>query len=159
MNASDVLKYGQLTFLAGLDGLPESDWEAPGVCGYWSVRQIVAHIASYEAAIADILQSVSGGGPTPTLDRYLANGAAFNDEEVEARAGLSPSETVAELTSEHERVITAVAALWPETLRQPGTIPWYGAEYSLDDLLVYMAYGHKREHVAQICVYRDRLAG
>jgi uncharacterized protein (TIGR03083 family) len=159
MNASDVLKYGQLTFLAGLDGLPESEWEVPGVCGHWSVRQIVAHIASYEAAIADILQSVSGGGETPTLDRYLANGVAFNDEEVDARAGLSASKTLAELKAEHERVMTAVNALWPEALSQPGTIPWYGDEYSLDDLLVYMAYGHKREHVAQICVYRDRLAG
>ena len=53
MNASDVLKYGQLTFLAGLDGLPESEWEKPGVCGYWSVKQIIAHIASYEAVLAD----------------------------------------------------------------------------------------------------------
>src|SRR4051794_38346924 len=55
MNAPDVLKYGQLTLLDGLDGLPEADWETPGVCGVWSVRQIIAHLASYEAVIADIL--------------------------------------------------------------------------------------------------------
>ena len=41
------------------------------------------------------------------------------------------------------------------TLRQPGTLPWYGAEYAVDDLIVYTAYGHKREHSAQIAVYRD----
>jgi hypothetical protein len=45
----------------------------------------------------------------------------------------------------------------PQTLRQPGTIPWYGAEYALDDLLVYMYYGHKREHSAQVGVFRDQL--
>ena len=44
-----------------------------------------------------------------------------------------------------------------ETLRQSGTIPWYGAEYALDDLIVYLYYGHKREHAAQIAAFRDRM--
>ena len=28
--------------------------------------------------------------------------------------------------------------------------PWYGPEYSLDDLVVYTMYGHKREHDPQL---------
>jgi hypothetical protein len=44
-------------------------------------------------------------------------------------------------------------------LRSTGTIPWYGEQYSIEDLIVYQYYGHKREHVAQIWVYRDHLAG
>jgi hypothetical protein len=44
-----------------------------------------------------------------------------------------------------------------ERCRQVGTLPWYGAEYALDDMLVYMYYGHKREHAAQIAAFRDRL--
>jgi hypothetical protein len=31
-----------------------------------------------------------------------------------------------------------------------GTIPWYGPEYSLNDLVVYQMYGHKREHGPQL---------
>jgi hypothetical protein len=42
-------------------------------------------------------------------------------------------------------------------LRQPGTLPWYGPEYALDDFLVYSFYGHKREHTAQIAVFADTL--
>ena len=30
--------------------------------------------------------------------------------------------------------------------------------YALDDVLVYMYYGHKREHSAQIAAFRDRLS-
>ena len=158
MNAPDVLRYGQLTLLAGLDGLPDEDWEAPGVCGVWSVRQIVAHLASYEAAIADVLQGVGdSAAATPTLDRMKADPAGFNDDEVAARAPLSCTETLAELTREHARALDLAGRIAPETYREPGTLPWYGREYSLDDLLVYMAYGHKREHVAQVCVFRDRL--
>ena len=41
--------------------------------------------------------------------------------------------------------------------RENGTLPWYGAEYSLDDFIVYTYYGHKREHAAQIAAFRDHL--
>jgi hypothetical protein len=30
-------------------------------------------------------------------------------------------------------------------------------EYSLDDYIVYSSYGHKREHGAQINVFKDTL--
>ena len=59
MNAADVVMYGQGTFLAGLDNVPQSEWDLPDVCGYWSVRQIVTHIASYEAMFADVLAIVT----------------------------------------------------------------------------------------------------
>jgi len=127
MNAPDVLMYGQLTLLAGLDGLPDEDWETAGVCGVWSVRQIIAHLASYEAAIADILQSfVDPAAPTPTLDRMKADPAGFNDDEVAVRAPLSCMDTLAELTREHERVLDLAGKIAPETYREPGTLPWYG---------------------------------
>ncbi|MGQ9887993.1 MAG: maleylpyruvate isomerase N-terminal domain-containing protein [Aggregatilineales bacterium] len=48
VNANDILKYGHLTVLQAVDGLPPADWETPGVCGVWSVKDIVAHLASYE---------------------------------------------------------------------------------------------------------------
>jgi hypothetical protein len=31
-------------------------------------------------------------------------------------------------------------------------------EYALDDVLIYMYYGHKREHSAQIAVFRDQFS-
>jgi hypothetical protein len=44
-----------------------------------------------------------------------------------------------------------------ETRRKSGLLPWYGAEYDLEDYITYAFYGHKREHCAQIAVYRDTL--
>jgi hypothetical protein len=37
-----------------------------------------------------------------------------------------------------------------EPWREAGTIPWYGPEYSLNDLVVYQMYGHRREHDPQL---------
>jgi hypothetical protein len=53
--------------------------------------------------------------------------------------------------------MSLIVAIPPETLRQTGTLPWYGMQYAMDDVLVYMYYGHKREHSAQIAAFRDCL--
>ena len=155
MNAADILKYGHRTVLQTIDGLPESEWETAGVCGVWSVKNIIAHLASYEHVLADVLAACVSGGPTPHLDQFLEPGGRFNDAQVDARKEKTPEETLAEYGGTHARVMALVAQIPPETLRQPGTIPWYGTEYALDDLIVYGYYGHKREHSAQVAVFRD----
>ena len=33
---------------------------------------------------------------------------------------------------------------------------WYGPEYALDDLVVYLMYGHKREHAPQLEAVLER---
>ena len=60
MNAADILKYGQLTALQSINGFPEAEWETPGACGYWSVKDIIAHLASYELVLVDILATFTG---------------------------------------------------------------------------------------------------
>lgn len=57
MNAVDILKYGQQTVLQTLEGFPEAAVETPGACGTWSVKDIIAHLASYEHALADMLST------------------------------------------------------------------------------------------------------
>jgi len=156
MNASDILEYGNLTVLRTIEGLPESDWNTSGVCGVWSVKDIIAHLASYEQVLIEVLTSFLGGGPTPHLDRYK-KGEAFNDNEVALRKDQSPVETLAEYKAAHSQTMLLVTQIPAETLRQAGTLPWYGMEYALDDYIVYAFYGHKREHSAQIAVFRDQI--
>ena len=157
MNATDILKYGQGTALQAIDGLPETDWETPGACGVWSIRDIIAHLASYEAVLVDILSGFVGEHATPTLDKFTGMGGQFNDAEVERRKTRTTQEVLAEFNDAHTQVMSLAGRIHPDVYRQNGTLPWYGMEYSLDDVLVYMYYGHKREHSAQIAVFRDHL--
>jgi len=156
MNARDVLKYGHLTLLGAIEGLPEPVWDAPGACGAWTPRDILAHLASYELVLAEVLTAALAPAPTPCLDRFLALGERFNDDEVAARRHLTAPGIVAEYTGAAERVAELAGRIAPDAFAQPGTLPWYGAEYALDDLIVYLNYGHKREHAAQIAAARDR---
>ncbi len=155
MNASDILKYGHLTVLRTIDGLPKADWETSGVCGYWSVKDIIAHLASFEHVLVDVLNSFLEGGPTPYLDKHNDRAYNFNDSEVALRHGKSADEVLSEYSATQAKTMALVAQIPEETLRRPGTLPWYGLEYALDDYIVYAYYGHKREHSAQIGVFRD----
>ncbi len=157
MNAVDILKYGHQTVLQATEGFPEGEWETAGACGVWSVKDIIAHLASYEEVLVDILSTFIGKHPTPYLDRFTELGGQFNDIEVEKRKKRTVREVLDEFNDAYAQVTSLAVQIRPELFRETGTLPWYGMGYSLDDVIVYMYYGHKREHSAQIAAFRDRL--
>jgi len=157
INALDILKYGQQTVLKTLAEFPEGDAERPGACGLWSVKDIIAHLASYEEVLVDVLSTFLGKHPTPFLNKFTAPGGQFNDIEVGRRKGRTLREVLGEFNDAHAQTISLAAQMRPEQFRHSGTLPWYAMEYSLDDFIVYTFYGHKREHSAQIDAFRDLL--
>lgn len=157
MNASDILKYGHGTILQTIDGLPNAAWETAGVCGVWSTKDIIAHLASYEQVLIEVLSGFTGGGLTPYLRMWSERSLGFNDMQVEMRKDKTAAEVLAEYNDAYDRVRAQVAHIPADTFRQTGTLPWYGMEYSLDDFIVYTYYGHQREHAAQIAAFRDRI--
>lgn len=155
MNVLDVVRYGHLTFLGALESCSVDEAMRPGACGIWSVKDIVSHLASYELVLIGILDEVAGDGSNPDLDRYRDQGLPFNDGEVAARIDRSFDDVLAELNMAHAAVLDRLPPLPAERRCLAGTIPWYGEDYALDDLIVYMYYGHKREHAAQVAAFLD----
>src|SRR5574340_1253405 len=137
MNALDILKYGQGTVHQAIEGLPESAWEKPGACGVWSIKDIIAHLASYEHMMLDVLSTFVGGNSTPYLSKYIDPDNNFNDSEVAARKGKSIREVLGEFQDTHAQVMSLAERISGESYRQTGTLPWYGMEYALDDFIVY----------------------
>lgn len=158
MNADDVLKYGHLTVLRTLDGLDHEHWDTPDVCGVWSVREIIAHLASFEHMLVAVLDSLLKGAPsTDVLDRFRADPLRFNDDEVARRASMGPQEVFDEYEKTYQENALRLTQFPIERRRESGLLAWYGPEYDVEDFLAYSFYGHKREHCAQINVFRDLL--
>ncbi len=155
MDAEDILKYGHRTLISNLEGIPPEQWSTSGVCGYWSVKDILAHLASYEQVLVEVLGNLVDGRPTPTL-KLFAHGN-FNDEQVELRRGNTPVQVRAEYEDACQKAQKLIRQVPVETRRKKGVLAWYGDEYDLEDFLVYTFYGHKREHSAQIAVFKDTL--
>lgn len=159
MNALDILKYGHLTVLRAIDKLPEPDWHTGGVCGVWSVKDIIGHLAVYELILEEVMTGFLNQGDVaqPNLNKMTAQGNAFNDNEAALRKDYTVEQASREYMDAYARVAALAPEIGPEKYREAGTLPWYGMEYALDDYIVYAFYGHKREHCAQIDAYRDRL--
>ena len=157
MNARDILHYGHDFVMRNLVDLPMEHWDTENVCGWWSTKDIIAHLSSFEGVLLEALQSFGGGGPTPYLTAFTADPGKFNDDQVGQRKDRPAKEVFDEYQAQYARTMALIAEIAGEVLRKPGTIPWYGLQYALDDLIVYQYYGHKREHIAQVNVFKDLL--
>ena len=158
MNADDVMHYGHQTVLATLEGLAQEQLTMPGVSGRWSAKDVVAHLASYESVLVDVLRGFVGEpGPTAFLDAFLADQAGFNETQVADRAERSYSDVRAEYVQANAEAARLMHLIPASERRTTGRLPWYGAEYDLEDFVAYQYYGHKREHCAQIAAFRDRV--
>ena len=157
MNASDVLHYGHDFVLRNLVDLPMEHWDTENVCGWWSTKHIIGHLASFEYVLIEVLRSYVGGGPTPYLEEYGADPGKFNDVQVAERKNRPARDVFDEYKAQHAKTMEIIVEIPAEVIRQAGTIPWYGQQYALDDFIVYQYYGHKREHMAQVNVFKDLL--
>ena len=156
MNMAEVLQNGNLLVIRALDGLPEKEWDIPGACGDWSVKDIVSHLASYEHLIVDVLNTFLGGEQTPTIERWVNSRSRFNTEEVETRKYATAQQVMDEFQGTQVEAASLILQIPPEKDQQPGTLPWYGQKQSLTDFIQEM-YEHIREHCAQISAFHRKI--
>ncbi len=155
MNINSVLQFGHMHVQEAIADLPYALWDTP-VVGNWSVKEIIAHMASYEHLLTDVVRSITSGVEMPLVKRVSTDGQAFNEIEVERRQGWSVEAVWDDYQAAHEQAKMAVTHLSPEIIRTRGILPWYGPEYDLEDFIVSVYLGHKREHASQIAVYSDQ---
>ena len=147
MNTVDVLMYGQRTIRSTVDRYRPDDWGRIAL-GVWTAKDLLGHLGAFEIRFADQLAPFVGA-PAET-DLPAADPRTFNDDQAAVRKDWPVDQVMAEFLTAHERVMRFAKEIAPDVWREVGTIPWYGPEYSLDDLVVYQQYGHKREHDPQL---------
>ncbi len=148
-----MLENSNLLVIQVVDNLNEVAWDMPGACGEWSVKDIIAHLASYQRVMIDVLNTFSGSEPTPYLLRWMQQHAEFNKAEAEARR-YNTAQHVEDEYQDLQVQATSLLQQIPEaTVQQKGTMPWYKQEYSLADF-IDMLYKHSLEHCEQIKSFR-----
>ncbi|MEO5941246.1 MAG: DinB family protein [Candidatus Limnocylindrales bacterium] len=153
MNPLDILRYGQRDIDGLIDRLSGADWEAIAL-GTWTAKDLVGHLGAFEVRFVEILTVFLGEEPATSLVRESPE--TFNDDQAAIRRDWPAEAIVAELRDANRAAMALVARISGERWREVGTIPWYGPEYALDDLAVYLIYGHKREHGPQLEAVLER---
>jgi hypothetical protein len=157
MNTTALLTYAHDNVLSAVSCVAPADWDAPGACGVWSPKEILAHLTSFEVVLVELLQSLMRSNmTTPQLDAFLANQEQFNETAVDQRRHLTPETILAEYKTAHQQALALPATLGHIDPRQRGIFDWYGPDYDLEDFLIYTFYGHKQEHCAQIVAFSER---
>jgi hypothetical protein len=153
VNPVDVLRYGQRTIDELVGRLRTDDWEAVAL-GVWTTKDLVGHLGVFEVRFADILAVNLGESPESNV--LQVDYTTFNDDQAAIRSAWSVPDVLDEYRGAYDRVMRLAGRVPEARWTTVGTIPWYGPEYSLDDLLVYSMYGHKREHAPQLEAILER---
>jgi Mycothiol maleylpyruvate isomerase N-terminal domain len=147
VNTLDVLMYGQRAIRSTMDRFGAEDWERIAL-GVWTAKDLLGHLGAFEVRFADVLAGFVGA-PAES-DLMSADPGTFNDDQAGLRKDWPIDRVRTEFLEAHDRVMRHAAGIRAETWSRAGTIPWYGPEYCLNDLVVYTMYGHKREHDPQL---------
>lgn len=130
-------------FLAAFESLPDSVLLEPGVVGEWSVRDVLAHITTWEEEVLKALPAILRGELLPQYAQY-GGIDAFNAREQERKRHLSLSQVRRELATTHQRLLSFLSDV-PEKA--------YAGSRFLRRLRLD-TYDHYREHAAQILAWR-----
>jgi DinB superfamily len=156
MNATELLQKGNLMVVQVVDGFPEVGWDMPGACGDWSVKDIIAHLSSYEHVTIEILKTFQGDEPTSLILQFLHHQDEFNNAEVEARKYLTAQQVMDEYQDTQVQTTSLLMQIPPDKVQQTGTMPWYSQDCCLADF-VNRLYEHTSEHCTQIAVFRQKI--
>jgi hypothetical protein len=89
----------------------------PGVAGSWSVRDILAHVTSWEEEALKHLPLVLKGGKPPRYSMTHGGINAFNARMTEQKKGFSLSEVLRQLDDTHRRLIDFIESVPEDQFR------------------------------------------
>lgn len=102
-------------FQASYSGLSEAELQVPGVMEQWSVKDILAHVSTWEEEALRHLPLILAGGRPP---RYVSFGGldAFNAQQAERVSRLSLATVRAQLDATHRSLVAFVQSVPAEQL-------------------------------------------
>jgi Mycothiol maleylpyruvate isomerase N-terminal domain len=130
-------------------GLSAARLTAPGVTGDWSVKDILAHVTTWEGEALKHLPVIAAGGRPP---RYAKHGGidAFNARMTAEKRGLPLPDVLRQLDETHARLVDVVQRTPDAQLRRDTR---FRRRLRLD------TYGHYPEHAEAIRQWRERTDG
>jgi hypothetical protein len=98
MSLVTFLNHGHQVIVDAIAGLSEAEWHMEGVCGIWSVKDIVAHLAAIEHFKEEFQRTLLGEQiPIPYVELGAKLGVeGFNTRQTEIRRHLPYREVQAE---------------------------------------------------------------
>ena len=149
MNKQQLLKQLEKAWTAikeSYAGLSDSQLTESGAMGNWSVKDILAHVTTWEEEALKYLPLIITGGMPP---RYIQYGGidAFNAKMTEQKRGLALSDVMKQLDETHRRLIDYIRSVPEEHFTR---------ETRFRHRLRLDTYSHYPMHAKAIREWRER---
>jgi hypothetical protein len=134
--------------LASFRGLPAKEMTQPGVVGEWSVKDVLAHVTSWEEQVLPDLARLARGDTAllASVDLYATNYDPFNAIIMTLTLGLGLDQVLRELEIFRADFMAAVARL-PDAVLSDG---------QFGHVLLKITAEHDEEHAGQISAWRQK---
>jgi hypothetical protein len=128
-------------------GLPESKLTGPGVVGDWSIKDVLAHVTTWEEETLKVLPLILEGKHLPRYSVEYGGIDAFNALMAEKKHALSLEEVLRQMDDTHRRLVEFVQDAPDEHIRQETV---FRRRLRLD------TYSHYPEHTRAIEEWRQK---
>jgi hypothetical protein len=147
-----ALNHNFKAFMDCLGKLTEEELTSTQVEGCWTVKDVVAHVWSWDdEAIRTVKEWM---GPRKWQQSAFDGEDAWNEARVAEKSALPLIQTVDGLTGAHRRLVRLLDATSDEELAQVARSPW-GDEMPLVDFFYEMA-GHYATHTTSLKTYQEQ---
>ncbi|MHB9033482.1 MAG: DinB family protein [Anaerolineae bacterium] len=134
-------------FNASCAGLSDDQLLIPGVVGKWSVRDILAHITTWEHECLEGLATISRGERLPRYRDLYGGINAFNALMTERKRDLTLAEVRTQLAETHAQLLAYLGTL-PDEMLASGSRGYRRLQVD--------TFGHYPEHARAIRAWREK---
>jgi hypothetical protein len=142
---------------AAFAGLSDAELTQPDVVGFWSIKDVMAHVARCERLVMEWYRTRVSGDSSVQLELGFSPEAEdrMNQEWYEQDRHLSLAETRAVFNASYHDIRSAIEAMSEDEIFRGGHYPWTG-QWPLLPYLCANTDGHYAEHAGQIETWRKK---
>ena len=145
-------------FLDIIDGLEENDILRPGVCGDWSVKDILVHLTRWEAELIKLLWQVKQGQKITSAFLSTAPEDEINDAWYQASRDRLLQPVMDDFLGIRNQTIQRLEEYSETALTDPSRYSWMKG-HALWEWISGTCIDHEAEHGNQIKLWRQEKGG
>ncbi len=148
------LRAARTALQSAFDGLSHDYMLRPGAVGIWSIKDVLAHLVSWEAELVTALAHLEQHKKRPPRIVEIEDIDEWNAEQYSQNARRPLDNILDDFDGVHKHLIQAIEALDNQTLDDNRLFPWMEGE-PLSYLIAENAIWHEEEHADEIRQWRE----
>ena len=155
-NLFETLNQERTILLDAITTLPETFLDEKGVVAEWSIKNVLAHLTSWEQVVTDFLPDRLATGRRPhILSVMSADEDGWNAQQVASREQLTPREQLDEFQRTRQALLQVLYDGGEEALNRQH--PWPEWQGTLATYMLEQVGDHEREHREAVLAAVERL--